>query len=189
MKKQLSFSRRNFISVASVFALGGTMMSFKKNPNLLSVPETDKKNLWDKFTPEEKKLIEDSRMAKSIIEIENGSCAEKVLLASLRFFGKPDELVCFAASFGGGMKHSDLCGMLTGGFMAIGLAVNILYKDKEERSAFVGDATREFWEWWEERAPCHCNELKPKYTGDSENFNKMLQRVALKLEDMLKLKV
>ena len=189
MKKQLSFSRRNFISAASVFALGTTMMSFRKNPNLLSVPETDKKNLWDKFTAEEKKLIEDSRMAKSIIEIESGSCAEKVLLTSLRFFDKPDELVCFAASFGGGIKHGDLCGMLTGGFMSIGLAADNLYKDDGKRSTFVREATREFLEWWEELAPCHCNELKPKYVGDSENFNRMLQRVALKLEDMLKPKV
>ncbi len=186
MKNHSSFSRRNFISAASVLALGGTMMSFKKAPNLLPIPKTDKRKLCDEFTKEEKKLIENSRMAKSIIEIEGGSCTEKVLLVSLRFFGKPDELVCFAASFGGGIQHYDLCGMLTGGFMSIGLAAEVLYKDKDERSAFVKDATREYWEWWEEHAPCHCYELKPKYTWDSENYNRMLQRVALKLEDMLK---
>lgn len=189
MKNHSSFSRRNFISAASVLALGGTLMSFKNAPNLLPIPKTDKKRLWDEFTREEKKLIENSRMAKSIIEIEGRSCAEKVLLASLRFFGKPDELVCFAGSFGGGIQHYDLCGMLTGGFMSIGLAAEVLYQDKNERSTFVKDATREYWEWWEERAPCHCYELRPKYTWDSGNYNRMLQWVALKLEDMLTLEV
>ena len=78
MKNQLSLSRRNFISVAYVLALGGTMMSFKNAPNLLSTQKTDKKNLLDEFTREEKKLIKDSRMAKSIVEIEDRSCAEAI---------------------------------------------------------------------------------------------------------------
>jgi hypothetical protein len=185
MKNKSTFTRRSFISTASALALGGTMMSFKNAPNLLPVPETDKKRLWDELTRQEKKLIEDSRMAKIIVEIEGRSCAERALLASLRFFGKPDELVCFAASFGGGIHHYDLCGLLTGGFMSIGLAADILYQDKKERSAFVTGATREYWEWWEERAPFHCYELKPKYSWDPENFNRMVQRIALKMENML----
>jgi hypothetical protein len=187
MKKHSTFSRRNFLSSASMLALGGTLMSFKKAQNLIPVPDTDNRRLWDDFTKEEKKLIENSGMAKIIVEIEGGSCAEKVLLTSLRFFDRPDELACFAASFGGGIRHYDLCGMLTGGFMSIGLAADVLFEEKAERSAFVGDATREYWDWWEEHAPCHCYELKPKYSWNPENFNKMAQRVALKLEDMFTL--
>ena len=148
MKNQSLFSRRNFISAASVLALGGTMMSFKKVPNLLPIPNTDKKRLWDEFTKEEKKLIEKSRMAKSIIEIKDRSCAEKVLLASLMFFFKTDELVCFAARLGGGIQHYDLCGMLKGCFMSIGHAAEVFFKDKIERSAFVKYSTIEYWEWW-----------------------------------------
>ncbi len=185
MKNESSFSRRNFLGTASVLALGGLFTSFDSTSTLLPASKTGEVKLWDEFTREEKRGIEKSRMAKIILEIEGGSCAQKVLLTSLRYYNKPDELACFAASFGGGIQRYDLCGLLTGGFMSIGMAADILYDEQEKRSAFVRDATRHYWEWWEERAPCHCYELRPRYSWDPENFNRMLQRVALKLEEML----
>ena len=187
MEKQTSCRRRTFITTASIVALGGLLTSFKKSSNLISALKPGELKLWDEFTREEKRGIEKSRMAKSIVEIEGGSCAQKVLLNTLRFFDKPDELACFAASFGGGIQRYDLCGMLTGGFMSIGLAADIIYEDQEKRSAFVRDATRIYWEWWEELAPCHCYELRPRYSWDPENYNRMLQRVALKLEGLFQL--
>lgn len=185
MKNKSSFSRRNFLGTASLLALGGMFSSFKEASNGMPATKTGDVKLWDAFTREEKRAIEKSRMAKIIVEIEGGSCAQKALLASLRFFNKPDELACFAASFGGGIQRYDLCGLLTGGFMSIGMAADILYEDQEKRSAYVREATRHYWEWWEERAPCHCFELRPRYSWDPENFNRMLQRVALKLEELM----
>jgi len=186
MNNKSSFSRRNFLGTASLLALGGLFTSFKETSALIPAIKTGEVKLWDEFTREEKRGIEKSRMAKIIVEIEGGSCAEKVLLAALRFFDKPDEMACFAASFGGGIQRYDLCGLLTGGFMSIGMAADILYEEQEKRSAFVRDATRKYWEWWEERAPYHCYELRLRYSWDPENFNRMLQRVALKLEELMK---
>ena len=185
MKEKSSFSRRNFLGTASLLAVGGLLTSFKEASYLKPTLKTGDIRLWEELTREEKKGIEKSRMAKIIVEIEGGSCAQKVLLASLRFFDKPDELACFAASFGGGIQRYDLCGLLTGGFMSIGMAADILYEEQEKRSAYVREATRYYWEWWEERAPCHCYELRPRYSWNPDNFNRMLQRIALKLEELM----
>ena len=184
MKKYLTFSRRSFISTASVLAVGGSILSFRRPDELLSVSKTGKRHLWDELNPEEIKLIEQSQRAQNIVKIEGMSCAQKVLLSTIRSFDKPDELVNFAASFGGGIKREDLCGMLTGGFMSIGLASDILFEDKEKRTLFVNEATAEYWNWWEELAPIHCSKLKPRYSPDREKYNLMLQRVALKMDEL-----
>lgn len=148
------------------------------------------KKLWDEFSAAEKEKISKSKMAGIAMEIEGGSCAEKVLLSTIRYFRKPDRYVSFASSFGGGIRKGDLCGMLTGGFMSIGFASERLFrKDEEKRLLWVRDKTDEFWAWWLERAPKHCDELRPCYADTDRtvyyaNFNRMLQRVALKLEEM-----
>ena len=187
MKTKLSCSRRNFLSTASLALIGTTVMSFRKPSDDIDIVNPDQKRLWDELTREEKKLIEQSERARSIVKIEGKSCAEKVLLSSLRSFGKPDELACFAASFGGGIQRYDLCGMLTGSFMSIGLVGDVLYDNAEERSAYVKKTTREQWEWWETYAPIHCHDLRPRYSWDPEGFNRMLQRVALRLDEVLAL--
>jgi len=185
MKTNSSYSRRNFLSTASLALLGSTMVSLKKPSESIEILNPDSKRLWDEFTREEKKLIEKCERAQSIVQIKEMSCAEKVLLSTVRSFRKPDKLACFAASFGGGIQRYDLCGMLTGGFMSIGLAGEELYTDPEQRSAFVRKATREYWEWWEAYAPIHCHELRPRYSWDPDGYNRMLQRVALKLDEVL----
>jgi hypothetical protein len=86
-------------------------------------------------------------------------------------------------------KKSDLCGLLTGAFMSIGFASERLIKNEEERALWARAKTNEFWEWWEERAPRHCNELRSVYASDdkevhSQNFNNMCQRITLKLDEM-----
>jgi hypothetical protein len=165
------------------------MISFKRAPEPLIIDNPDNKRLWDEFSKDEKKKIERSKRARSIILIEGKSCAEKVLLSTVRSFGRPDEMACFAASFGGGIQRYDLCGMLTGSFMSIGLAGDVLYENEEERSEFVRKATREHWDWWESYAPIHCHELRPRYSWDPEGYNRMLQRVALRLDELFAMDV
>jgi len=189
-EKHPYISRRNFLVKTTLITLGSSILglgnTYASHRKLL----TDKNKLWDEFSPEEKKQIEQSKMAKIALEIEGGSCAEKVLLTTIRYFKKPDRFVSFASSFGGGIRKGDLCGMLTGGFMSIGFASErLIRKDEEKRSLWVREKTDEFWEWWLNRAPRHCNELRPCYANEDRsihaaNFNRMLQRVALKLEEM-----
>lgn len=189
MKKPLTISRRKFVGSASILALGTSLVSFNRVEKEFKSGIIPERKLWDEFNSEEKKLIAESERAKIIIEIEDMSCAERVLLATIRSFRKPDRLVSFAASFGGGIKRGDLCGMLTGGFMSIGFAADRLIKKKELRPAWITEKTNELWQWWEDLAPIHCSELRPLYakndrTVHSANFNRMLQRVALKLDEL-----
>lgn len=175
---------------ASLITIAGSLFGISTadaSPAKLSSAE---KKLWDEFSEDEKNKIFKSKMAGLTMEIEGGSCAEKVLLTTIRYFKKPDRLVSFASSFGGGIRKGDLCGMLTGGFMSIGFASErLIRKDEEMRSLWVREKTDEFWEWWLKKAPRHCNELRPCYANEDRsihaaNFNRMLQRVALKLEEM-----
>ena len=188
-KEDYTLSRRNFLGRASLLAFGGSLIPLTNygayNPGAISGAG----DLWSELSPEEKKLAEKSKRAKTIIEIENRSCAERVLLTTIRSFKKPDKLVSFAASFGGGIKKGDLCGLLTGGFMSIGFASERLIKDEKARADWVKDKTNDLWAWWEERVPKHCEDLRPLYANKdsvvhSANFNHMCQRLALKLDEM-----
>jgi C_GCAxxG_C_C family probable redox protein len=189
MKHVSEISRRRFLGSASALALGTSLLSFKSIENLDTESISPINELWSDLSGEEKLKIESSARAQYIVTIDGKSCAEKVLQTTLNSYKKPEELVSFAASFGGGMKKGDLCGMLTGGFMSIGFAADILIEEKDERPDWVKDRTNEFWDWWEERAPKHCEDLKPLYARKNKgehlaNFNNMLQRVALKLDEM-----
>lgn len=188
MKKRSEISRRSFLCSASVLALGTSLLSFNSVEKTTESTETGKE-LWSDLSSDEKLRIESSARAQYIVTIDGKSCAEKVLQTTIKSFKKPEKLANFAASFGGGIKKGDLCGMLTGAFMAIGFASERLIKDDAERAIWVKDRTNEFWAWWEEQSPRHCEDLKPLYASQDKaqhlrNFNNMLQRVALKMDEM-----
>ena len=111
MKTKSTISRRRFLGSASLLAMGTTLVSFRNVGELVPL-DPDKKALWTDLSSEEKHLIESSFRAKYIVEIEGKSCAEKVLLTTIKSFKKPEKLVSFAASFGGGIKKGDLSGRL-----------------------------------------------------------------------------
>jgi hypothetical protein len=183
-------SRRKFLVKASLITIAGSLFGISTADASRTQFSLAEKKLWDEFSADEKDRILKSKMARIAMEIEGGSCAEKVLLTTIRYFKKPDRFVSFASSFGGGIRKGDLCGMLTGGFMSIGFASErLIKKDEEKRSLWVRTKTDEYWEWWLNKAPRHCNELRPCYANEDRsiytaNFNRMLQRVALKLEEM-----
>jgi len=194
MKEHSTFiSRRKFLARASLITIGGSLFGTGTADAWPVQISKEEKKLWDEFSADEKNRILNSKMARIAMEIEGGSCAEKVLLTTIRYFRKPDRFVSFASSFGGGLRKGDLCGMLTGGFMSIGFASErLIRRDEENRVLWVKEKTDEFWEWWLKRAPRHCNELRPCYANEdravySANFNRMLQRVALRLEEMFEI--
>ena len=191
MKEHFTYiSRRKFLAKASLITIAGSLFGINTEDASRTQLFSEEIKLWDEFSADEKNRILNSKMAGIAMEIEGGSCAEKVLLTTIRYFRKPDRFVSFASSFGGGIRKGDLCGMLTGGFMSIGFASERLFrKDEEKRSLWAKEKTDEFWGWWLNRAPRHCNELRPYYANEDRsvhtaNFNRMLQRVALKLEEM-----
>jgi C_GCAxxG_C_C family probable redox protein len=158
----LKLSRRNFINCASTFTLGTCFLGVAP---LVRAQGT--KELPEELSPEEKKIVEDSVMAQDINNYfgKGYSCAESILMVSLRFLKKPEELVWAASGFGGGMYHKDLCGFLTGGLMAIGIKAGTLKKAREEKKEICKNLVNQYWTWWTSLAPLHCSDIRKKGTS------------------------
>jgi len=175
------YKRRIFIKSLTGLFLGTAFLPQRG----YSLDSDEKKNLWDEFSEEEKVLIQASLMATDILNYpgQGFSCAGSILASSLAFLGKSEEIVHVASSFGGGLGRSDLCGLLTGGHMAIGVSAGMIHKEVKERQNYARKVSNVYWDWWKSRAPIHCGDLRSKY--DSEGYPRMLQRVALKVEELI----
>lgn len=182
MEKIIQYNRRKFIKSFSCLFIGTHLITGSG----YSLDNHNKRNLWDEFADEENKLIQSSVMATDILNYaEQGfSCAGSILSSSLIFLGKCDEISHVASSFGGGIGRSDLCGLLTGGHMAIGVSSGMIHKDVKSRQKYAREISNKFWDWWGSLAPIHCNELRKKY--DKEGYSRMIQRVAIKVEELIK---
>lgn len=113
------------------------------------------------------------------------NCSGSILSASLKYLGKNHEIAHAASSFGGGIGRADLCGLFTGGHMAIGVAAGMIHQDIKQRQKAAREISNQYWDWWESLAPIHCKDLRPQY--DNEGYARMIQRVALKMEELIKL--
>jgi C_GCAxxG_C_C family probable redox protein len=182
MEKIIQHDRRKFFQSLSGLFIGAHLISGSSSP----LDDQNKKNLWDEFTDEEKISLQSSVMAADILDYpkQGFSCAGSILTCSLAFLGRYDEISHVASSFGGGIGRSDLCGLLTGGHMAIGVSAGMIHKDVKERQKYAREISNKYWDWWKSMAPIHCSELKPQY--DREGYARMIQRVALKIEELIK---
>lgn len=138
------------------------------------------------FSPEEASAVADSAMAREIAGLvgKGYPCSEMMLLSALRRFDLPEEHLDAAAVFGGGVGKRDLCGFLTGGLMAIGFASGQKYTDRQMVHQVGRRASNAYWEWWLSRGDQHCMGYGTDHE-DSEEFVRMAQRGALKLEGVL----
>ncbi|MBN2029519.1 C_GCAxxG_C_C family protein [bacterium] len=182
MENTMQCNRRKFIQSFSGLFMGVHLLSASRFP----IDDQNTLHLWDAFTDEEKKSIASSSMAVDILNYpgQGFSCARTIIYCALHFLGKSDEIGHAASSFGGGLGRSDLCGLLTGGHMAIGVAAGMIHEGVTQRQRYAREVSNQFWDWWEPLAPIHCRELKPKY--DQEGYSRMIQRVALKVEELIK---
>ncbi|MGD8538542.1 MAG: hypothetical protein PVI66_07475, partial [Candidatus Aminicenantes bacterium] len=104
---QLEIPRRAFMSSIPGILIGSGLLSTPVYPRWDNQANLQ---LKEELTSEELKRVEQSSMAKDISNYfgEGYSCAESLLMVSLRYLKKPEELVWVAAGFGGGMYHKDL---------------------------------------------------------------------------------
>ena len=182
--KSVGLSRRKFIATASGLMIGNAFFALSSPLRLDSqVAQKAKGDL----SAEDLEWIKKSSMAKELNKYfgQGYSCAESVVVVSLRYLDKPEELVWAAAGFGGGLYHKDLCGFLTGGIMGIGFASSLLDKPRREAKEFCGDLVKEYWKWWESRFPLHCSEIRTKGTGSDVCLNMGLLSAA-KVEELVK---
>jgi C_GCAxxG_C_C family probable redox protein len=182
-KKLPDQGRRHFIKGFSLVLLSGHLVKALQG-------KTEKKTniikLSAELTADEKKILEKSTMAREIVKNRSLglNCAETILLTSLQYLQKPDEWFSAASGFGGGMGKREVCGLLTGGIMAIGIAGGILHKDPKVRRRFVGKKRDEYWKWWVSQSPVKCQDMRGRY--DREGYLRMIQRVAFKIEELIK---
>ena len=186
MKKPevLVMPRREFIASASFLVLGTRL--FNMSPfSLQSAQEPPE--LKEELTPEELKIVEQSVMAKDLKNYfgKGYSCAESLLMVSLKFLGKPEELVWLASGFGGGLYHKDLCGFLTSGVMAIGLSAGMMKKERAEAKEHCKQKVKQYWKWWTSMAPLHCSEIRKEGTS-SKVCRRLGQLAAVKIEELIK---
>ncbi len=89
--------------------------------------------------------------------------SDSLFLSALKHLKQPEDLVRISTPFMGGMVKKDLCGFLTGGYMAIGLCAGVkdgADKEGRKRCALLA---REYYEWWTKNYPLHCAEInKPE---------------------------
>lgn len=175
--------RRKFIATASGLMLGSALYSLS-SPLSLDSPFTQK--VKQDLSAEDLEWINKSSMAKELNKYfgQGYSCAESVVMVSLGYLDKPEELVWAAAGFGGGLYHKDLCGFLTGGIMGIGFASSLLDRPRREAKKFCGDLVKEYWKWWESRFPLHCSEIRTEEKSSKVCLNLGLLSAA-KIEDLV----
>lgn len=167
----------------------GLLMSsaFLPLPLPLSSSTSLTQKVKEDLSAEDMKLIEKSVMADELNRYfgRGYSCAESLVMVSLRYLGKSEEFVWAAAGFGGGLYHKDLCGFLTGGIMGIGFASSLLKTPRREAKEFCGDLVKRYWKWWESRVPLHCSEIRTEGTHSQVCLNQGLLSAA-KIEDLIK---
>jgi len=175
-------SRRKFIISASGLLSGGALLNTLSPPAVFSAVQEMK----DDFSSEEIKQIKGSLLAQDLKNYfgKGYSCAESILMVSLNHLKEPEDLVWAAAGFGGGIKQKDLCGFLTGGVMALGIAAKKAGKDREESLDWCGVAVKDFWQWWQSKAPLHCEHIRVPGASAARCMNLGL-RTAVKIEKLL----
>jgi len=176
--------RRKFITTASGLMIGSAFFALS-SPLNPSAPFTQK--VKEELSAEDLEWIGKSSMAKELNKYfgQGYSCAESIVMVSLRYLDKPQEWVWAAAGFGGGLYHKDLCGFLTGGIMGIGFASSLLKKPRREAKEFCADLVKQYWKWWESRVPIHCGEIRTKDTSSQVCINQGLLS-ATKIEELIK---
>ena len=138
------------------------------------------------FSAAEAAAVEASPMAQEIAAVfgQGYPCSEMILLAALRRFELSESHLDAAAVFGGGVGKQDLCGLLTGGLMAIGIAAGQKFADRSQVHSVGRAASNAYWEWWLTRGDLHCMGYGTTHQT-SEEFLRMCQRTAVTLESVM----
>jgi hypothetical protein len=175
--------RRKFLASASCLLLGEALFPL----SAVARPENRLgQEVPEKLSSEDLEWVEKSTMAKDMKNYfgKGYSCAESLFMVSLRFLGKPEELVWAAAGFGGGLYHKDLCGFLTAGIMAIGVSAGTLKKERKEAKEYCSRLVKQYWKWWASRAPLRCADIRTERASRSVCVN-LGRLAAAKVEELI----
>jgi len=179
----IALPRRDFLRSTPALILGSSLKSYAQTQATASQTFP---NLPEELSPQEQKKVEKSVLAKDLKSFfgEGYNCAESMLMVGLRYLKKPEELVWIAGGFGRGMFHRDVCGIVTGGIMTLGLAAGQPKKERKEAQELVKQKVRLFWAWWMSQAPLHCTEIRKEGTK-FETCLRLGLLAAAKIEELI----
>jgi hypothetical protein len=165
------WERRRFL-LALPFLAAAPLLTFGQEG------KKERKPLAEILTREEWERTRGSLMAAELETCYgNGySCAESLWLAALRRMKKPEDLVWTATAFGGGMGQKDLCGFLTAGLMAIGMAAGQLGIERPEAKKRSAAEAKAYWQWFQALSPIRCADIRPP--GSSGDICRRLGQLA-----------
>lgn len=179
----LAFPRRDFIISAPALVLGSCLTGFA--PTRQAALQTPP-SLPEELSSAELAAVEKSVLAKDLKKYfgEGYNCAESTLIVGLHYLKKPEELVWVARGFGRGMYQRDVCGIITGGIMALGFAAGQLKMERKEAREWNKQKVEAYWAWWTSQAPLRCMEIRKEGTS----FNLCLRLgllAAAKIEELV----
>ena len=93
-KNRTRFTRRRFVSCCACLAATADLQAASDSAS----KEEPRNKLYDPLSPQEEEIATSSPMVKEILAVKGCSCAESVLLATLRYLKQPEELLHSAAA-------------------------------------------------------------------------------------------
>ena len=112
---------------------------------------------------------------------EGNWSADAIFLSAIKFLKQPEDIVRVSMPFGGGMGQKDLCGYLTGGFMAIGLFAGPKKASDNAARKKCSQLAKEYYDWWTKNYPLHCGEINKSQTEPCD-YKLMGQKTAAFLQ-------
>jgi C_GCAxxG_C_C family probable redox protein len=109
--------------------------------------------------------------------------ADSVFLSGIKFLKQPEDIVRVAVPFGGGMGQKDLCGYLTGGYLAIGLFAGGKKGNDNAARRKCARLAKEYYDWWTKSFALHCREIN-KSEAEPCDYKAMGQKTSDFLQAM-----
>ena len=120
--------------------------------------------------------------------LESGmNCSEAILSAFLEAMGEDKELMRMATPFGAGVGcMRDLCGILTGGQMAVGLRFGRQNEADLQIKEKCYEAAADFYRWFETNFKCRCSEIiTENFSGHTNKCLDIIEKSAEKIAQLI----
>lgn len=126
---------------------------------------------------------------RALVLFESGyNCAETLAVAFARELGADEDIMRFAAPFGAGIGgRRDLCGMITGGALVIGLVYGRTDPADMARKSDVYRRSAKYYRWFKTERQLKCSEIVTgRFTGHTGVCVALMTDAVDKLAEILR---
>lgn len=116
------------------------------------------------------------------------NCAEAIVVPFATALGFNEDIMKLATPFGAGIGgRRDLCGILTGGTIVIGLAHGRTDPaDVEQKSIAYKKAAR-YYRWFKQQGKVRCSEIvRGKFSGHTDDCARLMEEAQAKLLEIIR---